>query len=219
MGHPDDPYAVVDSDFRVFGVDGLRIVDASVWPVPPGYYPTIPTMRLSEKAADVMLGQSPPPVEDFDTDALGPLGSLGFGLVGSVTGLADPNVGADGVLGQFGSLLGGSLFGNLFVRAFGSKSPPHGNGNANMSSRMASPTTRASIGVKPTTQVNTGLSSYGRPALQTRRRVSWGGEAEKGNREKRMSSSARLPSHQPSLVLTTCCISFPSVMHFISAGT
>lgn len=38
MGTEDDPMAVVDSRGRVFGVTGLRVVDASVFPfLPPGH--------------------------------------------------------------------------------------------------------------------------------------------------------------------------------------
>lgn len=55
MGPASDPYAVVDADFKVHGVNGLRIVDASVWPRIPGYFIATPTYMLSEKAADSIL--------------------------------------------------------------------------------------------------------------------------------------------------------------------
>ncbi|KAF7187257.1 Oxygen-dependent choline dehydrogenase [Pseudocercospora fuligena] len=108
IGAPNDPWAVVDGDFRVYGVDGLRIVDNSVWPTLPGYYPTIAIYMISEKAADVMLGQSPGPIGAFDNLDLGsgPIGTLGSGIIGAVAGVADPNVGVNGLLGSFGNLLG-----------------------------------------------------------------------------------------------------------------
>ncbi|KAI0545418.1 hypothetical protein F4679DRAFT_576170 [Xylaria curta] len=50
-----DPMAVIDSEFRVKGVDRLRIVDASVFPKPPGAFPTLPTFMISRKAAKVII--------------------------------------------------------------------------------------------------------------------------------------------------------------------
>jgi len=54
MGKPDDPSAVVDSRFRVIGTEGLRIVDASVFPRIPGFFIVTPIYMISEKAADVI---------------------------------------------------------------------------------------------------------------------------------------------------------------------
>jgi choline dehydrogenase len=50
-----DPLAVVDSRFRVKGVNRLRVVDASVFPKPPGAFPILPTFIISRKAAKVIL--------------------------------------------------------------------------------------------------------------------------------------------------------------------
>lgn len=55
IGADDDPLAVLDAQFRVRGVDGLRVVDASVFPKIPGTYIVLPIYMVSEKAADVII--------------------------------------------------------------------------------------------------------------------------------------------------------------------
>ncbi|KAI8631458.1 hypothetical protein F5Y19DRAFT_396790 [Xylariaceae sp. FL1651] len=50
-----DAMAVVDSKFRVKGVKRLRVVDASVFPKPPGAFPILPTFMISRKAAKAIL--------------------------------------------------------------------------------------------------------------------------------------------------------------------
>ena len=55
IGRADDPMAVVSSDFRVHGVDRLRVVDASVFPRIPGFFVVLPTYMVSEKASDVII--------------------------------------------------------------------------------------------------------------------------------------------------------------------
>jgi choline dehydrogenase-like flavoprotein len=55
MGPRRDPDAVVDSRFRVRGVDRLRIVDASVFPSSPGFFIFGAVCMIGEKAADVIL--------------------------------------------------------------------------------------------------------------------------------------------------------------------
>ena len=55
MGAHSDHLAVVDSKFRVRHTRNLRVVDASVFPRIPGYFPMIPIMMMSEKASDVIL--------------------------------------------------------------------------------------------------------------------------------------------------------------------
>lgn len=55
IGADGDPMAVLDSKFRVRGVDGLRVVDASAFPRIPGTYIVLPLYMLSEKAADAVL--------------------------------------------------------------------------------------------------------------------------------------------------------------------
>jgi choline dehydrogenase-like flavoprotein len=53
-----DRGAVLDSRFRVHGVSGLRVVDASVFPSIPGYFIVTPIFMVSEKAADDLLADS-----------------------------------------------------------------------------------------------------------------------------------------------------------------
>ena len=55
IGADDDPMAVLDSEFRVRGVRGLRVVDASIFPKIPGTYVAVPIYMASEKAADVII--------------------------------------------------------------------------------------------------------------------------------------------------------------------
>jgi choline dehydrogenase len=56
IGADDDPLAVLDSEFRVRGTKGLRVVDGSAFPRSPGAFPVLPTFMLSLKAANVILG-------------------------------------------------------------------------------------------------------------------------------------------------------------------
>ncbi|KAJ5595737.1 CAZyme family AA3, partial [Penicillium hetheringtonii] len=58
IGKDGDPQAVLDADFRVRGVDGLRVVDASVFPKIPGYYIALPIYMISEKAAEVIIADA-----------------------------------------------------------------------------------------------------------------------------------------------------------------
>ena len=51
MGSADDPDAVVDPSGRVYGVEGLRVVDASIMPSVPRGNTNIPTLMLAEKIA------------------------------------------------------------------------------------------------------------------------------------------------------------------------
>jgi choline dehydrogenase len=55
MGAKEDALAVVDSNFRVHGTEGLRVVDASVFPRIPGYFIVAAVYMISEKAVDVIV--------------------------------------------------------------------------------------------------------------------------------------------------------------------
>jgi choline dehydrogenase-like flavoprotein len=52
-----DKEAVLDGHFRVHGVRGLRVVDASVFPTIPGYFISVPIYLISEKAAETILDE------------------------------------------------------------------------------------------------------------------------------------------------------------------
>ena len=52
-----DQGAVIDSHFRVHGVRGLRVVDASVFPKIPGYFLAVPIYMISEKAAETIFNE------------------------------------------------------------------------------------------------------------------------------------------------------------------
>ena len=55
MGRADDPMAVVDARGRVYGVEGLRIVDASIMPSVPRANTNLATLMIGEKMADAIL--------------------------------------------------------------------------------------------------------------------------------------------------------------------
>ena len=61
MGHRDDPFAVVDAEARVIGVERLRVADASIMPSIPTGNLNAPTIMIGEKVADMVLGRPPLP--------------------------------------------------------------------------------------------------------------------------------------------------------------
>ena len=52
-------HAVVDSQLRVHGIEGLRVIDASVMPTIPGGNTNAPTIMIAEHAADLIRGRVP----------------------------------------------------------------------------------------------------------------------------------------------------------------
>ena len=55
IGADEDPMAVLDGDFRVRGVKGLRVVDASVFSRIPGLFIASAVYMISERASDVII--------------------------------------------------------------------------------------------------------------------------------------------------------------------
>ena len=53
-----DPLAVVDAQLRVHGLEGLRIVDASVMPQLVGGNTNMPVIMIAERASDLIRGKT-----------------------------------------------------------------------------------------------------------------------------------------------------------------
>jgi choline dehydrogenase len=58
MSLTQDPAAVLDERLRVFGVGGLRVVDASVMPRITSGNTGSPTMTIAEKAAEMIVADA-----------------------------------------------------------------------------------------------------------------------------------------------------------------
>jgi choline dehydrogenase len=57
LGARPEDGAVTDPQLRVYGVDGLRVADASVIPVIPNAHPNATVLAIAERAADLILGR------------------------------------------------------------------------------------------------------------------------------------------------------------------
>jgi choline dehydrogenase len=64
MGSPTDPFAVVDPETRVIGVEALRVADSSIMPSITNGNLNAPTIMLAEKAADMIRGLDPLPASN-----------------------------------------------------------------------------------------------------------------------------------------------------------
>ncbi len=60
MGPDADPLAVVDDQLRVRGLEGLRVVDASIMPTMLSANLNAATLMLADKASDLIRGRAPP---------------------------------------------------------------------------------------------------------------------------------------------------------------
>ncbi len=59
MGMEHDPLAVVDQRLRVIGLDGLRVIDASVMPTITSGNTNTPTIMIADKGAECVLSDAP----------------------------------------------------------------------------------------------------------------------------------------------------------------
>ena len=64
----EDEMAVVDSQTNVHGIEGLRVVDSSIFPTIPNGNLNAPTIMVAEKAADMILGKPALPPQNVPVD-------------------------------------------------------------------------------------------------------------------------------------------------------
>jgi choline dehydrogenase len=71
MGAVGDPASVVDPDLRVIGVEGLRVADASVFPLLVGGNTNAAAVMVGERGADKVLGKPDLPSVDLPPESVG----------------------------------------------------------------------------------------------------------------------------------------------------
>jgi choline dehydrogenase len=64
MGAESDPLAVLDSACKVRGIEALRVVDSSIFPLITNGNLNAPSIMVAEKAADLILGKTPLPAQN-----------------------------------------------------------------------------------------------------------------------------------------------------------
>lgn len=69
MGPSDRADSVVDDQLRVHGLEGLRVIDASIMPAVPSANTSAAVFMIAEKAADMILGRQPLPALERDRPA------------------------------------------------------------------------------------------------------------------------------------------------------
>lgn len=55
MGNEENKFSVVDGQLKVYGVQNLRVIDASVFPTVPAGQICVPVIACAERAADLIL--------------------------------------------------------------------------------------------------------------------------------------------------------------------
>ena len=71
MGAANDPASVVDSDLKVIGIEGLRVADASVFPLLVGGNTNAASVMVGERGADKVLGKPDLPAAELPPESVG----------------------------------------------------------------------------------------------------------------------------------------------------